>query len=326
MTAYIEKLKNLFSRSDMTARIVCLLAAVVLWAFVVNTKMGEVNLRIPIEYKSLPGSLVVAEKQSRFVTISFSGRREDIKDLGEKNVKAYINLEHAVAGEDKSFPIEIAKRDIPDSVSVELYNEKIPLVIEKRAYKRVRIVPHIVGNPREGLALGSVKLAPDYATISGSESQIMSIERLATKRISVERMSQSATREAYIDKAELGDITVDVPRVTAYLPIVDAKGLLRVEVPIRIHNPGRRFECGVMEKSAAVYLKPLQGGGDITAESIEVFVDIDQAAVEEQLRASGEAYIERSLPLVAVLKSRRESFKLALVVPESVVVRINKKQ
>ncbi len=119
---------------------------------------------------------------------------------------------------------------------------------------------------------------------------------------------------------------MDVPRVTAYLPIIDAKGLLRIEAPIRIHNPGKRFECGVMEKSAAVYLKPLQGGGDITAESIDVFVEIDQTAVEEQLRASGEAYIERSLPLIAVLKSRRESFKLSLVVPESVVVRISKRQ
>lgn len=325
MKEYFERIKFFFIRSDMAPRLLCLLAAVGLWAFVINTKMGEVKLRIPIEFKNLPHSLVVAEGQSRFVTVSLYGRRDELKDIGEKNLKAFINMDQAVAGEDRSFPIEITKRDIPDSVSVDLHVEKIPLSIEKRAYKRVRIVPRIAGNPREGLALGSVKLSPDYATISGSESQIMDIEYLSTRSISVERLSQSTTREVYIDKTELGDITVDAPRLTAYLPVIDVRGLLRIEVPIRIHNPGRHFECSMTEKSAAVYLRSLQGGADITADGIEAFIEVDKAGADEQLRAAVEPYIERTMPVVVLLKSRRESFKPVLVVPDSVVVRISKR-
>jgi hypothetical protein len=80
-----------------------------------------------------------------------------------------------------------------------------------------------------------------------------------------------------------------------------------------------------MEKSAAVYLRPLQDGADITADGIEAFIEVDKAGADEQLRAAVEPYIERIMPVVVLLKSRRESFKQVLVVPDSVVARISKR-
>jgi len=326
MKNLFEYIHQLIQKTNMAARVICLACAIMLWMYVAGTKQGEVTVRVPVDFRNLPASVVLAKKQFKSVTIILSGKNEDIKSVDVKNIRAYVNLENAVPGENLQYPVELNKSIFPDTISVDLSSEKILLNIGKRIGKRVRIVPRIIGTVREGYALGMVKTIPEYVNISGAESQLAKIDAVYTGKIAIDNISRRTIKEINVDSEFNNDVSIDTPRVTVIIPVIESAGLLKVEIHPRIRTQSDRYDFVLKDKNIILYLRPLQEGAELTADDIEAFADV---AVPEAgfVFGENEVYIEKSVPVSVVFRNRskRDLVRPVLTVPDMVVVKITRK-
>ncbi len=326
MNAFFEKIKQVFQKSNLTARLICLVCAVMLWVYVASTKKGEITVRVPIEFRNIPATEVIVKKQFKSVMIVLSGKNEDIKSVDTKSIKAFVNLENAASGENLQYPIEINRAIVPDTVSVDLSQQKLLLSIEKREYKKVIVIPETSGKPRNGYALGTIKILPEYVTVSGAASQLRKIDAVYTKKIHVNTILKRMSVEVALNIESMNDITVDTPKVTAGITVFDTAGLLKVKIQPRIRSISDRYNYSLMDSSITVYLKPSQDGVEVLNDDLEAFVDV---VVPETgfLLVENEDSLEKNMPVILTFKNRmkRDMLRTIQIVPDSVPVKITKK-
>ena len=98
MIRVLETLKSLFRRFKLFPKIMCMLMAIILWAWIGNRQTGRLVLRVPIEYKNLDDRLVISEYSDKYVSVAMEGKKEYLKGVTEKNLKAYVDLANPTLG------------------------------------------------------------------------------------------------------------------------------------------------------------------------------------------------------------------------------------
>jgi len=325
MITFVDELKNIASGRDFKQKLLCLMAAVVLWAYVGSTRTGEIKLRAPVEMRNLPASLIVENSHDQFVTVRLSGRQEDIKLVNAKNIRAYVDLENAVASDEIRYPVELVKAGIPEGVRVDLSREKMLLSVQRKLMKRVPIVVRTAGDPKEGFILGGSRVLPAYALVSGAESRVREIEALYTKEINVDGQSRDITKEVRLDVENNSDLSVDVQKSTVFIRLLDVRGLLRAEGRARVRNPDERYEYRPAAETVVVYLKPLHDGETTEGLVMDVSVDPGTLAMADFHDAGADPAIERLCPVSVILKNRQDDFRVMHVLPDSITIKIKKK-
>ncbi len=327
MIKFWEEVGLIIRRRDFTAKTICLLAATALWAYVGSTQIAELDFKVPLEFRNLPANLVLAHRPARSVTVTASGRNEDVKLVSARNFKAYISMENASPGENAQYRVDFIKTDIPENVRIDVNPKKLLLSVAERSYKKVRVAPRITGRVQEGYVLGTVKAFPEYVTVSGPRSMLDGIGSVPTRRVSVEALSQKAAREIPLDIESLGQVNVDVLKVTLFIPVLEAAGMSRVEVKLRLKGTSEKYLYSLADEAAVIYLKQLQENAELAPGDIEALVDPSAAGMENQLAAGNDTEIERFIPVVPVIKNRakRDMFRPIIIVPDAVAVKVSKK-
>jgi len=325
MITFVDELKNIASGRDFKQKLLCLLAAVVLWAYVGSTRTGEIKLRVPVEIRNLPASLVVENSRDQFVTVRLSGRQEDVKLINAKNIKTYVDLENAVISDEIRYPVELVRTEIPEGLRVELSREKILLSVHRKLSKRVPIVVRTAGDLKEGFILGANRAVPAYATIVGAEPRVREIEAVYTKEVKVDGQSRSLTKEVQLDLEDGSDLSADVLKSTVFIQILDVRGLVRAEGKVRIRNPDEHYEYRPAVETVALYLKPLHENETAEGLAVDVAVDPGMLSAMDFPDAGSDPVIDRLCPVTAVLKNRNDDFRVMYVLPDVISVKIRKK-
>lgn len=325
MITFVDELKNIASGRDFKQKLLCLLAAVVLWAYVGSTRTGEIKLRVPVEMRNLPASLVVENSRDQFVTVRLSGRQEDIKLINAKNIKTYVDLENAVISDEIRYPVELVRTEIPEGVRVELSREKILLSVQRKLIKRVPILVRTAGDLKDGFILGANRAVPAYATIAGAESRVRDIEALYTREIKVDGLAKNLTREVPLDLEDGSDISSDVMKSTVFVQVLDVRGLVRAEGKVRIRNPDERYEYRPAVETVALYLKPLHENETAEGLVVDAAVDPGMLTAMDFPETGPDQVIDRLCPVSALLKNRHDDFRVMYILPDTISVKIRKK-
>ncbi len=236
MKNLLTDFKGMIRRRNLVPKLIAILLAVLLWAYITSTKMGEVAYRVPIEFAYLPSDLIVTRYSVKTVTLNLTGTKEALKTFNPKNVKVYVNLRKARTGPDQKFALSVNKEEVPEGIRMRLGRKSLLLSIEKRYSRLVRVVPVITGIPKEGFVRGEVTVNPEFVTAIGEESSVRELSALKTESVSIENGSKKIIRDIAVEVPEGSRFFVTPETVSVTVPLAPAgKGA----APDRELKPGR---------------------------------------------------------------------------------------
>lgn len=325
MKGILIEIKRLIFSREIVPKLVAIVLSVILWAYIGSTKIGEVAFRIPVEFKNLSEDMIVTNHSIKHVTIKLSGKKEELNNFNIKNVKAYVNLKKAKPGDNIKFPINVAKEELPEGISIELVRNNLNLTIEKRIFSPVRVIPVIAGELKEGYIMGDVSVTPELVNISGQAEVIRKIKNLKTKLISVEDATRDVAVDAEIDTADYPGITVDPPVVSVIVPIADTPSLRVFDRQIQVRKENPRYTFELETSRIKVFVRAPRDGAAINEDSIDVYVDCSIINAEKLLKETKKNYALQELPVKAVFTGRNQDSLILKIIPKKVIMRIFRK-
>ncbi len=161
---------------DILAKVLSVVAAVILWFYVVDTETTLVDKKIygiPV-ITSLDDStgLCLVSGTDNVVEIEVEGNASDIQDLTEDDIKAYVDLSDVKS---EGVFTEKIKFKVPDGITVKKRTpDSVSVVVEKSVDKVVplKVVLENYSIDEDNYQLGSVTPAFDKITVSGPENDV----------------------------------------------------------------------------------------------------------------------------------------------------------
>lgn len=183
-------------------KILSILIAVILWLVVVNYDNPEVTetYRIPVEVINENvleemGKVYEVIGDSNVATIYVTGKRKIIDGLSSSDFSATADLSQIdfwSEGEGKLVPIDISVKRYEKELSITRKTVNMKITIEDLSTEQSYIVSETTGVPAEGYAIGEVTVSPNLIKISGPQSVVSQVSRIAAV-VNVDGLSEDIT-------------------------------------------------------------------------------------------------------------------------------------
>ncbi len=322
MRRLIPEIKKMLSTRDLLPKIVCLLLSVMLWVYINSTKVGDVKFRIPIEFKNISKELIISEVQSRYITVTLTGRKDVIKNVNLKNISAFVNIENPAIGISRRYPIKVIKHGIPENIDLTLSLRDINLTVEKKIKKRVKVEPDILKKVREGYVIGYVKVDPQYVIIDGPESIVKSVNIVRTAMVSVGNDIGRIEKDVAIDKSNLPNVDINISNVKVIIPVVESTNLYKFEMKIEIKNPVEGLDYVLNKQSVKIYLRSEEEDFEPSKEDIAAYIDVSTIDMDDLAEIGDKKSLDKDYLVNIELK--QEGMEVVTVLPGMISVKIKK--
>jgi hypothetical protein len=319
-----ERLFSAIRDKDYMAKGTCLLLAVILWAFIINGKTEILRYKIPIVVKNLPSQLAVSGMSDKYASIEIEGRKDELKSVNVKNIRAAVNLENAAIGGPRGYEIAVEKHQVPEDVSISLVRGEVEITVEKKEERWVRVRPAVTGSVRRGKVILDKQVIPERVKVAGPKSLISGIESVDTEAVSVEGAAGEVQRQVGLKKGPVKDITFSESVFTVKVLVADLKDLVAVTVPVAIINGARDYQYEIRDNEVEVYVRAKNGVAP-TAEDIDAYVDAAKLNLKAVIVEDPKEPIYRDLP-VAVSAKNISPADIVSIMPKRALIRIVKKQ
>ena len=186
-------------KKNLTAKIIALIMAIVLWVYVMNEQNPpvEINMEVPLEVRNLSNS-AIASGIPESVRVKVRGPRTIVISLSHNDIKSYIDLKGLSDGSN-NIKVNTA---IPANMElVEVSPEKINVQLDTIASVQVPIEAKMYGVPSNGSVMGKITYNIGTVAVKGP-SQLLNRAVKAVAEVDVSN--------------QIKDFTVNVP-----LTIVD---------------------------------------------------------------------------------------------------------
>ena len=150
---------------NLTLKILSIVFAVLLWAYVRSQENIEVNFVVPLELRNLPSSLVVSTDVIKYVDVQIRGKEPHVRNLAPEQISVYLDLSKGRKGENR-FRLSEANAKVPSDVTVTKISPKSLIIhLESNPGKKMSLHKHFQKNlrgkvgPKEGNQDSKVHLA-----------------------------------------------------------------------------------------------------------------------------------------------------------------------
>lgn len=325
MKSYQDILKALNLTENFAAKVASLLLSIALWAYLANSKKGDIRFRIPIVISNLPENMVVTKISNKSVIAVLQGRKEYLKNVNVKSIKAVVNLKKPVIGKALDYPVEIIKNEVPVSIKVIVKKKTVNILVERKIAKNVAVIPRIIGKVTEGRVIGKYSVDPETIIIKGSKSIVSDINHIYTKNISVDGMFEDIDRIVELEKDLDPNVIFSETKVRVTIPIIDYGNLLSLNVPVKLLKKSNAYSYELLNNKVKVYIKTI-GKKKVFPENIAVTVDVSPARLKKEVKNIGEEPVSVKLPVSANFVNLKEGMEIITIVPETVEVKVKKKK
>ena len=268
----MDKIVAASRKRDFLAKGVCLLLAVILWAFIISGKTETLRYKVPIVTRNLPANLAVSDMSGRYTVLVLEGRKDELKSVNIKNIKANVNMENAVI-EDEGLPDPDGKAAGAGGRGAYPWSGDVTLTVENKGGEVDQGRPNHHRVRAEGKDHRRQAWSfPERVKISGPKSHQRFIESIETEEVSVENETADLQRQVGPKKERLKDITFSEKIFTVKVAITDMRDLAVVTVPV---GPERRqgvsiTSCGTARSRSMSGRKTT---ARLAADEVEAFVD-----------------------------------------------------
>ncbi len=169
--------------TNLAAKTISFILVLGLWAFIGGQPGAEIWLTVPLEYRNIPSSMEVVGETINRVEVGIRGPRSMISDLSPDQVRAHIDLSHALAGlnyirltpENVRVPLGTVLTKInPSSVRVRLEDVKS---------QSIAVKVHLVGKLTPPLRLKAVTVEPNSVILEGPAGTLKRFREVFTEPV-----------------------------------------------------------------------------------------------------------------------------------------------
>ncbi len=192
-------------------KLVSLLLAIGLWMVVARDPIAEVEMKVPIEFRNLPGNLEIDSASFTEAQIRIRGPERVIHRLQAADVRAEIDLASVSPGE-RTFDLTSRHVHVPQDLEVvQIIPGQFHLSFDNRATRVVEVRPRVTGAFASGVRMTKVIADPPNVTITGPRRRIAAVEAAITDPVDV---SGAMTRTTFVTQAYVPDPLIQVVHST----------------------------------------------------------------------------------------------------------------
>ena len=212
-------------------RIMSLIAACVLWVYVMNEQNPFISrtFSATVSTSNLPSSMVV-NYLPETVKVRVSGPRSQISALNDDSIQAYVDFTDAKPG--KGLYAVQARSAFGEIV--EIMPERVELEVDAVKEKQVEIEPRIVGVPNSGITVGKMDINPATVTLKGAGGRVDAVSKVVVL-VDISNKEKSFEDEATVvalnkDGREMYDVHVQPNKVKVSVVVVKQLGTNTVPI------------------------------------------------------------------------------------------------
>lgn len=175
---------NKFFKNDLVIRLLSLLLAIGLWAYVVIILNPDIEVTIndvPVVYsqtdKLADNNLAIINEQQMKVDLTLKGPRKMLRQINNKNITAMVDLNEYNRVGEYYIPIDI-NLPINGVTLVSQTPENVLTVIDKLGTAQKQPEIELIGSPRNNYVITNTVLAADSVKISGPDSILKTIDKV----------------------------------------------------------------------------------------------------------------------------------------------------
>jgi len=307
-----SKIVRLLQR-DTGLRVISLLVAVALWAFVNASQRGAVeSLRVPISYRSLPPGYVIVNQHPDFASVEVTGPRTLLSLLDPDRMAVRLNLSGVTVGA-ATLRIGPEMFNVPrQTVVTRVTPSVVALDIDRVVERTVTVHPALHGVPAVGYHVEKVDWSPQTVTIRGPSRFLAHIDRVHTAPIEIGELTSDLDTAADLvlpnDKVALEDAQAVTVKV-AIAEVISEREFRSVPVDVRISDLSSKFrvdpgQVNVTVRGPQIKLSTLELKGLVYIEADGIQPGAHRLPVEVALPGGFE--LVRSTPEVVRLRMYRE--------------------
>ncbi|OHD18130.1 MAG: hypothetical protein A2087_02935 [Spirochaetes bacterium GWD1_61_31] len=172
---------------DWIAKVLCLVVALVLYAFFHFNSLDEVPLSVPLTIIT-NDAFVPASQYPRIANLVLRGESVAIKAIQESDLEAIADFGAYGAPGTWRVPVRIVKRGqavLVDPLSISVEPSEVSLTIEARLAKPLTVRPDLHGEVAAGFELTGFTVLPESVEAYGPVSLLAGIDEVLTEPISL---------------------------------------------------------------------------------------------------------------------------------------------
>ena len=196
---------------NFSLKLISLMLATGLWLVVARDPLAEVELRVPIEFHSVPENLEIDSASFTEAQVRLRGPGRLIHLLRSGDVRAEIDLAGVRAGS-RTFDLSSRNIHVPqDYEVVQIVPGQFQLSFDNRMNRSVEVRPRVTGNFAQGKRIGQVIAEPATITISGPQRRVQAVEAATTDPVDA---SGTMDRASFVTQAYVPDPLIQVVHPT----------------------------------------------------------------------------------------------------------------
>jgi YbbR domain-containing protein len=253
------KVKHLFEKliENWQVKAICFVISLFLYVIYQNQSVDTRVFSVPLTVESKNG-FVSIEPHPRTVAVSARGKSEDLAQVRESDLKAYLDLNYVSEDGYYDFPVLINLSDsasVLNPLEIKVTPERVKLRVEEEITSYVNIIPFVNGNPAAGYGVKKVTASPEQIAIVGPRSMIEKITTLKTLNVTTSGAKRSFSTKTKVEKKGLF-IRHDDIDVSVTVEIEEMSGKKQfTKLPVKILNLSPNLEIRAKTSDVAVTLE-----------------------------------------------------------------------
>ncbi|MCF7805425.1 MAG: hypothetical protein K9N46_06190 [Candidatus Marinimicrobia bacterium] len=276
-----------FFRVDRGVKLGAFLLAILLWVYVVTANTYVYEMQVPLEVVNVPPGRTIAEQVPQKVKAEFRGTGityfKTRLSLAYSDMALRLDVRRVDRAEQFYLPQYV--RDHPDNfiiprgLNLELVDvvspERIEISLDKRAVKRVKVIPDITVEAVPGYTIvGDVFINPDSVILRGPASRIEQIDSVNTETVRIDNADNNVSGQATIRFPEPGLIHAAVQSVRYSAEIQPISERRITDIPILVQNVPSNLEVTTAPSTVSM---TIEGGSsyiyELQPQDVEVYFD-----------------------------------------------------
>jgi len=193
-------------------KILSLILATGLWlAISPDQEPAEVAVRVPIEFRNVPGELEISSATIPEAQIRVRGPERMIRELRSTDIHAELQLADAKPGE-RTFDLTAQQVRLQRNLTVvQVVPGQVHLSFDTRLTREVEIHPRVIGNFEAGERVGKILVDPEKIKITGPQHHVELVSAATTDPVDA---SGTTTTGTFVTNVYVGDALVQVVQPT----------------------------------------------------------------------------------------------------------------
>lgn len=234
-------LEDLFKKDNLLARIISLVVACFLWAYVMmeQNPVIERYYEVPLQQKNVTETMAIFNAPD-VVTVQVRASRLLLDDSATAAISAYIDLKGVAEGQQK-LPVNafFSRGEV-----VNVFPKEVNVLVDHITEKTVPVVTQVVDNSDEDLTVDNNGIDPAYVTLKGASSKLSKIREVVAP-VNIKGQRENFQAECVLTALDENDKPVTDVQILPDKAIVNAviiRKMISEELPVRVAISGELQE------------------------------------------------------------------------------------